>query len=138
MKRLSTKLVVLFTLLMALTMVAGGTASAQSLTSRHQTISTARTQSAIPASCGYVQKSNWEFNGVNIIKWENTCKSPATYHCEAINDNYAGPFSIWLNGYTSNGTLGAQTGEVGTNEWTPYTPPSVFNTCVPSDSPPSA
>ena len=146
MKHLSTKLVVLFALLMTLTMVAGGTASAQTVTITHQTISTARTQSAIPANCGWVQRSNWEFNGVNIIKWNNTCTG--SYHCQAIEDDYYGPFSILMNAYAVNGTLGAQTDSVGTPFWTPLTPPSSFNTaslsgwvsytCVPADVPPIA
>jgi uncharacterized protein (UPF0333 family) len=122
MKRLSMKLAVLLAMLMALTFVVGGTASAHTVTTTHQMNPTAMTQVESP-DCGYVELSNWNFSGVNIIKWNNTCNGAR--HCEAIDDSYyGGGFLLILDAYNANGVFEK---EVSSSR-DPFSPGQSFNT----------
>jgi hypothetical protein len=108
MKSILTKMAVVFVLFMALTFTVSGTASAQSVSTLHQTSTTTKAQAVIPAACGWTQSSNWEwvtkYGNVNIIKWVYTCNGGV--HCEAIDNSYRGSLyseGIWLQLNTSQG-----------------------------------
>lgn len=107
MKHVFSKLSVLLALIMTLFFLIGGTASAHSATSNHQTFTATQAQAASPL-CGYTQASNWIWNpgygNVNIIKWVDTCDGG--YHCEAIDKSYYGAIyhvGIWLELDTNQG-----------------------------------
>lgn len=107
MKSVLTKMAVVFVLFMALIVTVSGTASAQSVSTLHQTSTITKTQAGI-AACGWTQLSNWEwvtkYGNVNIIKWDYTCNGGV--HCEAIDNSYLENFygeGIWLQLNTSQG-----------------------------------
>jgi len=125
MKSILTKMAVVFVLLMALTFTVCGTASAQSVSTLHQTGTITKTQ-AVTSACGWTQLSNWEwvtkYGDVNIIKWDNTCNGGV--HCEAIDNSYQGNFyseGIWLQLNTSQGKYSYVW------QW-PFNPGNIVNT----------
>jgi hypothetical protein len=105
MKRILTKLAVVIVLLMALTFVIGGTASARSVSKAQPQV----TLSPSTSCPDWVQLSNWTWSSghgqATIIKWENLCGS--WVHCQAIDNSIGGSYGIKieLHAYNTSGTL---------------------------------
>jgi hypothetical protein len=111
MKPALTKIAVSFALLMALTFVVRGTASAQSITTNHRAISITKIQAVHPQACGWTQLYSYSLTetGVGtseIILWEYTCDGGL--HCEAVDQSFHGYIAnqgIYLELDTNNGNI---------------------------------